>query len=239
MKILNTITIGDLHGRDVWKQVDIEKYDKIIFIGDYVDSFTLSPIVQKENLLEIIKLKQKYPDKIVLLLGNHDMQYLCYPKGRCPGFQAYFWQDYTEVFKEYKKLFQLAYQIENYIWTHAGITNGWLQWVGIKESKKTPLAYHLNEMIHNERYEKLFSISAYRGGMSKYGSIICADKHETIDDHLIGYHQIVGHTPIKEITKIKKENSSITYIDCQDFVIAFHEETITVKDELKTRHATN
>jgi predicted phosphodiesterase len=31
------ITIGDIHGRDNWKSIDITQYDKVIFMGDYVD----------------------------------------------------------------------------------------------------------------------------------------------------------------------------------------------------------
>ena len=28
---MKTISIGDIHGKNVWKQVDPNKYDKIIF----------------------------------------------------------------------------------------------------------------------------------------------------------------------------------------------------------------
>ena len=36
MKIL---TIPDLHGKTVWKNVFDTNYDRIIFLGDYVDDF--------------------------------------------------------------------------------------------------------------------------------------------------------------------------------------------------------
>ena len=73
------ITIGDIHGRDDWQAINIRNYDKIIFIGDYVDSFEKSDFAILENLKKIISLKKRHPDKVVLLLGNHDVQYLHYP----------------------------------------------------------------------------------------------------------------------------------------------------------------
>ena len=36
---MKIISIGDLHGKDVWKQIDPANYDKIIFVGDYTDDF--------------------------------------------------------------------------------------------------------------------------------------------------------------------------------------------------------
>jgi len=54
---MKTITIGDLHGKDYWKNIDIEKYDKVIFLGDYVDSFNESNDGIYNNLKEVIELK--------------------------------------------------------------------------------------------------------------------------------------------------------------------------------------
>ena len=83
---MKTITIGDIHGYDTWKQAgDIDllikgefepDYDKYIFVGDYVDSFDLTNIQIYANLLELIQFKKKFPEHVVLILGNHDLQYL-------------------------------------------------------------------------------------------------------------------------------------------------------------------
>ena len=69
-------TIGDTHGRVIWKEfADIKflltadensagkgdfvpKFFKYVFVGDYVDSFDLSNDVINENLLEIIRFKK-------------------------------------------------------------------------------------------------------------------------------------------------------------------------------------
>lgn len=69
MKIL---TIPDLHGKTVWKNVFDTNYDRIIFLGDYVDDFP--PTTDGEildNLFKIIEIKKAFPEKIILLWGNH------------------------------------------------------------------------------------------------------------------------------------------------------------------------
>ncbi|NBP57427.1 metallophosphoesterase, partial [bacterium] len=39
---MKTIFIGDIHGRSIWKEiVEQEKPDRVIFIGDYFDSFDI------------------------------------------------------------------------------------------------------------------------------------------------------------------------------------------------------
>lgn len=35
------IVIGDLHGKDIWQTIDFTQYEKVVFLGDYVDSFTI------------------------------------------------------------------------------------------------------------------------------------------------------------------------------------------------------
>jgi hypothetical protein len=52
------IVIGDIHGRDNWRHINIKLFDKIIFLGDYVDSKILSDLIIYENLKDIITLKK-------------------------------------------------------------------------------------------------------------------------------------------------------------------------------------
>ena len=73
------LIIPDVHGRDFWKEaVDNNKYDKIIFLGDYADPYDFEGITDEvtiENLKSIIAYKQQNPNKVILLLGNHDLHY--------------------------------------------------------------------------------------------------------------------------------------------------------------------
>jgi metallophosphoesterase superfamily enzyme len=72
---MKLLAIGDIHGRDVWKDINFLAFDKVVFVGDYVDSYIRSDWQVYQNLKEIIDLKKQNFDKVVLLLGNHDIHY--------------------------------------------------------------------------------------------------------------------------------------------------------------------
>lgn len=38
---MTILTISDLHGRTVWREADLTRYDKVIFLGDYTDSYVV------------------------------------------------------------------------------------------------------------------------------------------------------------------------------------------------------
>ena len=74
------LVCGDIHGRRFWKKPceNIEDYDKVIFLGDYLDPYDFEGITVIDaikNFEEIIEFKKNNVDKVILLLGNHDMPY--------------------------------------------------------------------------------------------------------------------------------------------------------------------
>lgn len=229
---MKLIAIGDIHGRDVWKDINFKVFDKVIFIEDYVDSYTHSDWQVYQNLKEIIELKKENPDKVILLLGNHDIQYFFYPNYRCSGFRESSQYDLTELFLNAKNCFQIAYQIDNQLFTHAGISRTWFNQhydSYFKNLKYDDLAIRLNEMCCNEEGQNvLFQVGKLRGGNEKIGGIVWADKLETQFDYLFGLHQIVGHTGVGDITVFKDHStdSSITYIDVLGEKEVFFEMTI-------------
>jgi predicted MPP superfamily phosphohydrolase len=218
---MKIISIGDIHGRKTWKQIDPSKYDKVIFVGDYVDSFDVQNEDMLSNLLDIIQFKKDNMDKVVLLLGNHDIQYMFHPEFRCSGFRATMLASLYPLFNENRSLFQCAYQIDNYLWTHAGISNSWYkkyeEYFASLESDET-IASRINEISNSSKNWILHEVGAIRGGL-RYdeGGITWADRSETLGNSLNGYHQIVGHTPIAKITTFGNESTSITYIDTKEF----------------------
>lgn len=217
MKIL---TISDVHGRTDWKQQvgDVEQWDLIIFLGDYVDSYDIPTNLILENLANIIEFKKSNMDKVILLLGNHCIQYVWPNEGfGCSGYKGIMLFSYGMLFNENLHLFQVAYQIDNYIWTHAGIVNEWYQkHVHDKpEIEGITISDKLNFMMHRATSRAaLFVVGVKRGGFFPYGGIVWADELETKRDPLLGYHQIVGHTPQKDINTLSKNNeTSVTYTD--------------------------
>jgi hypothetical protein len=206
---MNTISIGDIHGHDSWKVIDPNKYDKIIFVGDYVDSFDISDDKILNNLLDIIQFKKSYSEKVILLFGNHDIQYLFnYSKYGCSGFRPQMYEKLHNVFNQNKSLFSVAYQIENTLWTHAGVHQGWYK----QRYKQDISSGSLNVSFINGD-QALFDVGYRRGGYYDVGGIFWCDKTELIGSPYRNLHQIVGHTHIDHITKIYKHNKEIVFID--------------------------
>jgi Calcineurin-like phosphoesterase len=216
---MKLLAIGDIHGRDVWKDINFLAFDKVVFVGDYVDSYTRSDWQVYQNLKEIIDFKKQNFDKVVLLLGNHDIHYSHYPNHRCSGFREIAQYDLTELFTTHKDCFQLAYQIDNQLFTHAGIS-------GFKGVPYDKIAERLNEMNDDENGQNvLFQVGKLRGGTEKVGGIVWADKLETQYDYLFGLNQIVGHTRLDDFESYRDDStqSSITYIDVLSEKEAFFE----------------
>jgi len=71
-----------------------------------------------------------------------------------------------------------------------------------------------------EKYEPLFEIGYERGGMrNEIGGPFWIDRHALLKNTLKGYHQIVGHTPVKTIKVFRPNpttdpNTSVTFCDC-------------------------
>jgi hypothetical protein len=129
---MKTIAVGDIHGRDSWKRLaEQESFDQIIFLGDYFDSKeNISAKAQMKNFKEILLLKAANPEKVVLLIGNHDFHYmpLCQAIGEWySGFQSGAGHAISHLLQKAKDLLQVAYWDAPYLFTHAGVTNTWLR----------------------------------------------------------------------------------------------------------------
>lgn len=233
--MIDIVTIGDVHGRSVWKDIaDIRillsnknikpKYDYYIFEGDYSDSYDISNEEIKENLLDIIEFKKSYPEHVILLWGNHDVEYflnvpwVSMNNKTITGFRAEYHFDMYTIFNENKDLFQIAFQIDNYIWVHAGIHIGWYNYVFKKEIKNAnmddmTISEQLNEAFRY-KLECILDCDWYRGGTKRVGGPLWCSKILIDKKPIKGYHQIVGHTHLDDIyvRKISK-NTSITYCD--------------------------
>jgi hypothetical protein len=238
MKIL---IIGDIHGRTCWKDMAdikyllyadeesagfggfIPEYDYYIFLADYVDSFDITSEKIKKNLLEIIRFKKLYNSNVILLWGNHDIEYFLNEpwkkiKNAITGFRPDAHFDLYDIFNINRDLFQLAFQIENYLFSHAGIHQGWYNFVFFKAIKdmnmdNMTIAEQLNEAFRY-RLECLFDCDWYRGGSKKVGGPLWCSKEYISKKPLKGYHQYVGHTALEDFKTFDfKNDTSVTFCD--------------------------
>lgn len=244
------MTIGDLHGRTFWKDfADINflmsaepdaagfapfepDYDYYVFLGDYTDSFDETNETIRENLLEVIRFKKLYPNNVILLWGNHDVQYyLNVPwnpikEHYCSGFRPEMHFILFDIFYNNKDLFQLAFQIDNYLWSHSGVHFGWYHFVFTKAIKEMGLndltiAEQLNEAFQH-RIECLFDVDYYRGGYKRVGGPLWCDKQLMDKKPLKNMHQIVGHNPVDDIRTYNIKDASVTFCDCLHKKKAFY-----------------
>jgi len=227
MKILS---VGDLHGKSIWEQIDASKYDKVIFVGDIYDAFEYSQQELHDNALALVQWA-KDAGNVFFCIGNHDAHYF---KWQEPVHKIVRGGGYSEkqqyrayhLYIDNKELFKVAYQEKDYLWTHAGLSQAYYTAyiepvvVGIMNMYSlNNLADVLNKMW-DINFEKLFVAPLSRGGDDTYGGPLWADKSDTIGGPLSRYHQIVGHTATYDIEhKELNPETSITYIDCLNFQI--------------------
>lgn len=230
---MSILVVGDLHGKSCWEDIRVSEYDKVVFLGDYVDGDTHSDEEIYSNLQNICLFKERHADKVILLLGNHDIQYYHYPAYRCSGFRVSMADMLSDFFNAHSHLFQLAYQVRNFLFTHAGVSNAWYhQFKAYAESY--PLNYNLqhfntlaealNAVEEGPYRGVLHQISIYRGGKADHGGITWADKQELLQDPLFGYHQVVGHTPVPYVERVDVDvDTSVTFIDVLRTELRFYE----------------
>ena len=234
-----TIYIGDIHGRDVWKEI-VEEHkdaDNIVFIGDYFDSFDIPALTQLKNAQDIVEFKKEQEldttKKVYLLIGNHDHHY--WPgvkdKGNTSGFQPNMMYQYEEFFRDNEKYFQMAVMIGNRLCTHAGVSSKYMEdfgyWKGSYEDE-SHVADWLNDLFKYQPNSFLFTAGYDRNntGFSPNGygddewqcplwirprSLQRSNKNTELKKM---YIQIVGHTQQDHIDiKGKGTGGKYYYID--------------------------
>ena len=230
--MVKVIIIPDVHGRTFWKDVvekySDSKYDKvpIVFLGDYLDPYDQEDIRFKDaftNFKEIVEFKRNNPDRVILLLGNHDLHYINTSSNcRSSRYDRMHSSEIRKIFMDNLDVFQLMWKVDidsiTYVFSHAGITLEWLQDynyifnVDCTNIIKAISTLKINDMFHNDEtienvLNTLSAISYYRGGWAKNGSMVWEDLTTFLkkpkEENFI---QIFGHTQLRD-TPVNIENS--------------------------------
>lgn len=233
---MKLLIIPDIHGRDFWKEPckKFYKYDKVIFLGDYLDPYSQEEIFPEEarhNLIDIIEFVIHNKNKIITLIGNHDFHYLNdYYRELAVStrYEAYN-QELNKALLEMLPL-QLAYQEQigdiTYLFTHAGINKKWFERnsdiIGKDFSSSS-----LNSLIKtNKGIATLGEIGYSRGGYCETGSILWADVSDILTKRWTNYFQVFGHTQLKkplimgQSEELKKYSNNELFA-CLDYRKAF------------------
>jgi hypothetical protein len=206
---MKTIVLGDTHGRSNWKlAIHQDKPDRVIFIGDYFDSFEIPGVEQIDNFKQILQYKENNPQvEVVLLIGNHDYHY--FPEvgyTGTSGYQSKIAPSITQVVDENRYHLQMAYGFGEYLFTHAGVSPVFMDQVfGENDWSIENIVVDLNEMF---RYKpKAFDFNGFDSTGDnttqtpiwiRPRSLMSANKKHK-KSLKKDYIQIVGHTAMRKI----------------------------------------
>jgi hypothetical protein len=208
---MKLVAIGDIHGRDIWKQIVAKEHDadEFVFVGDYFDSFTIKGVDQINNFLDIIEFRNtSIYHKVTLLIGNHDYHY--YPgidETGTSGYQTLLAPSIKHVVSDNKQYLQAAYQSGEFIFTHAGLSSEWLDdsiedWNADNVVEKVnelfqyqpnKIAYRSYKQVGDQVYgAQGYGDETFQGPMWIRPKSLMKANYDTLRNQII---QVVGHTP--------------------------------------------
>lgn len=208
---MKRLVLGDMHGHyETVKQIyDKECPEQVILLGDYFDSFTVTPLEQKDSFESLMELKNlhelQYGDNtFILLLGNHDFHYFESINERYSGFRFetfMYAQAMVKAFDDKQIQIAVVDNENKTIYSHAGVTNTWF-----KGSSLTTILdlnnVNFNKLKHTYLGGDFTHIAAY--GDTIYNGPLWVRPQSLredafIDNSGVTWKQIVGHTHYKTI----------------------------------------
>jgi hypothetical protein len=200
---MKTILIGDIHGRSIWKRIVAdEKPDRVIFIGDYFDSFNIPGVTQLRNFEDIVEYQKTAGIEVVMLIGNHDYHYMQSAE-HYSGYQPVFHHQFNEALRNNSDNMQVAYQFDDVVCSHAGLSSVWLdnrfgegQWtVDTMVEQVNELFKYKPQMFYFDGFDASGNSKTQGPFWIRPAALMSANK-ETIKKQII---QVVGHTQVKGI----------------------------------------
>lgn len=198
---MKLIAVGDIHGRKTWQKVlkDNPDFDKFVFVGDYFDAFPPMTAEQIfETFKEILAFKQEFPDKVELVMGNHDFQYTPFGAGeRYSGYNPKTAENLKELGHWWNWL-NISYQHNDMLFTHAGLTNTWAKRAGLPEDI-SGVPGLLDQMLRETFVTEPELFRFYDGDSSHCGENVnqgplWVRPKSLLSDMYPGGWQVVGHT---------------------------------------------
>lgn len=180
---------------------------------DPYDSFDKRECI--DNLLDLFEWAENNP-RVKLLIGNHDMFPL---KGESYASCRHDWSNKAEIaqiYNEHRHLLNFAYQENNAIFTHAGISNKWIEAYDLQFLTKDNVVNYLNSDP-----DTLWKIGRSRGGYDYascplwccwYGDWPWA-KNPFDCAQIFGHSQLAVNTPAHDL----KQN--IINCDCRQALV--------------------
>lgn len=197
-----TLAIGDIHGgfkalEQVLERANVNKDDRLIFLGDYVDGWSESPQVI-DFLMDLSAI-----NKCIFIRGNHDELCLEWLKNKTHNENWLFHggrstiNAYNKVSEEVKsRHIQFMESLDNYfvdkenrLFLHAGFTN--------------------LKGVEHEYFPKMFYWDRSLWEMALAIDPLLSEDNGLYPERLKTYKEIfIGHTPTTRIGKTKPVNAA-------------------------------
>jgi predicted MPP superfamily phosphohydrolase len=226
------VFIGDIHGRDNWKDIVSQNptANTFVFLGDYFDSKeAISGPNQMQNFLEILEFKRSIPSpkKVILLFGNHDYHYMpWHTREPYSGYQKSYANKIQKLLVENFHDLQMAYSADGLLCTHAGVSHIWMSRNvgpegsigGWNSDNPEVISLKINELFKNN--PKKFDTQGFESSGNepqqtpiwiRPPALVESNKNR-FENHFI---QVFGHTQVKDLdatlTKIQHERNHRYY----------------------------
>ncbi len=184
---MRVLAIGDIHGRNYWNTIPFVDFDRVIFLGDYLDSARLSNEEIIGNLERLVALQSEY-ENIDFLIGNHDLQYLL--GYEMSGYRQSYEDEAMDLLLTLR--WKFAREIDSVLYTHAGLLR---EFYSLLPKKFKTYEKTLNE-LREDHWELLIeTVGAARGGEAAAGSFIWCDFSELeSEEDPLPINQVFGHS---------------------------------------------
>lgn len=144
---MKVLVIGDVHGSHKWHRVyeKINKVDRAIFLGDFFDNWVNDWVNfnQIENFENVLEFRRMHPDKVIVLLGNHDLNSYLMPHGEAiSGHQINKEIDIKECLEKHLSEVDIAWKLNDWVFSHAGFSKTWMRNNDIDSIKMVNQCFH-------------------------------------------------------------------------------------------------
>lgn len=194
---MRILCIGDIHAKTwlvpkVASLAPLVSIEKIVFLGDYLDDWNAGPADNELTAQQLVGFSKNTDYDSIFLWGNHDLSNILRGEFICSGYRAV---NVVAANIIDKLPLQFAFGVDNYIFTHAGITKKWLKSVGLEVLNHEDSGEQLAEKINSLSSVCFNRTGPMRGGVDD-PSPVWTDLAELSQDIIPYVNQVVGHTPV-------------------------------------------
>ena len=262
MSDIKYLIIPDVHGREFWKEpvkkVLEDTNAHIVFLGDYTDGYPNEwehnfdyQQHTVDNFKEILDIKRQNPERVTLLIGNHDCGYAISDSICSSRMDHRHRRELEDLFQDNRELFQIAEECDiagrHFVFSHAGILKGWANLVWGEEEVADPMfnvVDRLNNAWLTQHYgilDTLGNYDGYRGyGGYLYGSPVWSDirswvrvtPEETYGFNIVGHTQLQRQLVLDQIADLDCRKAF--YIDDQGVLRSYDTDEECIKEIIPT-----